>query len=55
MNDRNKILIEEQERIQGQVNSWEKELRNMEEKAKGKLDVFSLQLLTNIYTYITFT
>ena len=36
MKDTKKILIEEQERIQGQVKSWEKKLRNMEVKVKGK-------------------
>ena len=31
MNDTTKILIEEQERMEGQVNSWETKLREMEE------------------------
>jgi len=31
MNDTAKILMEEQERIEGQVNSWETKLREMEE------------------------
>jgi len=36
MNDTKKIWIEEQERSQGQVKSWEKKLRNMEVKVKCK-------------------
>jgi hypothetical protein len=31
MNDTTKALIEEQERLEGQVNSWETKLRKMEE------------------------
>jgi hypothetical protein len=34
MNDATKILMEEQERIEGQVNSWETKLRKMEEMYK---------------------
>jgi hypothetical protein len=32
MNDTTKILMDEQERIKGQVNSWETKLKKMEEE-----------------------
>jgi len=32
MNDKLKILMHEQERIKGQVNSWKTKLRNMKEE-----------------------
>jgi hypothetical protein len=38
MNETTKILMEEQERIKGQVNLWETQLRKMEEEERNFVD-----------------